>query len=277
MADTLNLEAAVLAWWEGRRPVGWIEEDHISQPTVNCTTDEEESLARAAAKLARRSSSSVSEGEMPGSELEAFAEWFGTPSTSLSEGTAALVQYWAQEAWKARAELATKAAAPADAPIVRPLDDPKMAEYLSGQPWISAYIETLESELRKARRATSVPAIPGTGREKEQAVAWALVSPKGGIKKVAITRQSVESRMARWLEEWPGNTPRIRPLVYGDAAAAPSHPSEAKAGEDARRCGACNGSGWVPRDTDIGTDQECFVCDGTGAAPAHPGERKEEG
>ncbi|MNK70394.1 hypothetical protein D3C87_898120 [compost metagenome] len=29
-------------------------------------------------------------------------------------------------------------------------------------------------------------------------------------------------------------------------------------------CGACNGTGWVPRDPDIGTDQECFVCDGSG-------------
>jgi hypothetical protein len=31
-------------------------------------------------------------------------------------------------------------------------------------------------------------------------------------------------------------------------------------------CGACNGSGWVVRDPDIGTDQECFVCDGTGVS-----------
>jgi DnaJ-class molecular chaperone len=30
-------------------------------------------------------------------------------------------------------------------------------------------------------------------------------------------------------------------------------------------CGSCGGSGWVPRDPDIGTDQECFVCDGTGS------------
>ncbi len=29
-------------------------------------------------------------------------------------------------------------------------------------------------------------------------------------------------------------------------------------------CPCCNGSGWVVRDPDIGTDQECFVCDGTG-------------
>lgn len=29
-------------------------------------------------------------------------------------------------------------------------------------------------------------------------------------------------------------------------------------------CGNCNGSGWMVRDPDIGTDQECFVCDGSG-------------
>jgi hypothetical protein len=31
-------------------------------------------------------------------------------------------------------------------------------------------------------------------------------------------------------------------------------------------CGACNGSGCMVRDPDIGTDQECFVCDGTGVS-----------
>lgn len=29
-------------------------------------------------------------------------------------------------------------------------------------------------------------------------------------------------------------------------------------------CRCCNGSGRVVRDLDIGTDQECFVCEGTG-------------
>lgn len=29
-------------------------------------------------------------------------------------------------------------------------------------------------------------------------------------------------------------------------------------------CGHCNGSGRMVRDPDIGTDQECFVCDGSG-------------
>jgi hypothetical protein len=35
-------------------------------------------------------------------------------------------------------------------------------------------------------------------------------------------------------------------------------------------CGGCKGSGWVPRDPDIGTDQECFVCGGSGAYPKEP-------
>ncbi len=32
----------------------------------------------------------------------------------------------------------------------------------------------------------------------------------------------------------------------------------------AQDCGACLGSGWVSRDADIGTEQECFACDGSG-------------
>lgn len=35
-------------------------------------------------------------------------------------------------------------------------------------------------------------------------------------------------------------------------------------------CRTCNGTGWVVRDPDIGTDQECFVCDGAGAIGAAP-------
>lgn len=34
--------------------------------------------------------------------------------------------------------------------------------------------------------------------------------------------------------------------------------------EAAISCGACSGTGWVVRDPDIGTDQECFVCNGSG-------------
>jgi hypothetical protein len=35
-------------------------------------------------------------------------------------------------------------------------------------------------------------------------------------------------------------------------------------------CGACNGSGRMVRDPDIGTDQECFVCEGTLEAKGEP-------
>lgn len=33
---------------------------------------------------------------------------------------------------------------------------------------------------------------------------------------------------------------------------------------DCFTCGMCNGSGWIPRDPDIGTDQECPSCKGYG-------------
>ena len=35
-------------------------------------------------------------------------------------------------------------------------------------------------------------------------------------------------------------------------------------------CGRCNGSGWVVRDPDIGTDQECCVCEGRGVIEGAP-------
>jgi len=49
-------------------------------------------------------------------------------------------------------------------------------------------------------------------------------------------------------------------------APAPEAPAE---------CGACHGSGWMVRDADIGTEQECSSCDSSGqseedAAPAQP-------
>lgn len=34
--------------------------------------------------------------------------------------------------------------------------------------------------------------------------------------------------------------------------------------EEKADCGACAGSGWTVRDPDIGTDKECWVCNGTG-------------
>jgi len=41
-------------------------------------------------------------------------------------------------------------------------------------------------------------------------------------------------------------------------------------------CGACNGSGHMVRDHDIGTDQKCFVCEGSGVfEDTTPPQRKE--
>jgi hypothetical protein len=42
------------------------------------------------------------------------------------------------------------------------------------------------------------------------------------------------------------------------------------------KCGACHGSGWVVRDPDIGTDQECFACDGSGVDNDPESEAKSE-
>lgn len=39
---------------------------------------------------------------------------------------------------------------------------------------------------------------------------------------------------------------------------------EARMAADGCKCGICNGTGFVVRDPDIGTDQECFGCDGSG-------------
>ena len=41
-------------------------------------------------------------------------------------------------------------------------------------------------------------------------------------------------------------------------------------------CGGCYGSGWITRDPDIGTDQECFVCGGSGVCPKEPAQQEQE-
>lgn len=40
--------------------------------------------------------------------------------------------------------------------------------------------------------------------------------------------------------------------------------ADAVDGPEPATCGACGGTGWVPRDPDIGTEQECVCCDGKG-------------
>ena len=41
------------AWWEQRRPAGWSLEQHLSNPTVNCTSGYEIGLAHAVASMVR--------------------------------------------------------------------------------------------------------------------------------------------------------------------------------------------------------------------------------
>jgi hypothetical protein len=50
LADTKN--AAILAWWVGKRPFGWSEEEHIEEPTAYCT-GAEKPLALLAVELAK--------------------------------------------------------------------------------------------------------------------------------------------------------------------------------------------------------------------------------
>lgn len=45
----LELEAAILAWWDGCRPFDWAEREHIENPTVNCTGAEKQLALLAAA------------------------------------------------------------------------------------------------------------------------------------------------------------------------------------------------------------------------------------
>lgn len=46
----LDIVRAAHAWWMSRRPVGWMREQHIENPTVNCTTDAEKALAEMVAR-----------------------------------------------------------------------------------------------------------------------------------------------------------------------------------------------------------------------------------
>lgn len=56
----------------------------------------------------------------------------------------------------------------------------------------------------------------------QEAVAWAVTAPRGGIHKLSITRDSAERKAAKWREEWPDNGCSVRPLVFGDTAPVPA-------------------------------------------------------
>lgn len=66
------------------------------------------------------------------------------------------------------------------------------------------------------------PAAPVAPSGAQEVAAWAVISKKGGIHKLAITRESAERKTARWQEEWPNNGCSVRPLVFGDVAPVPA-------------------------------------------------------
>ena len=41
-----NILIAAESWWLGLRPINWTEAQHIENPTVNTTTDNEKALAK---------------------------------------------------------------------------------------------------------------------------------------------------------------------------------------------------------------------------------------
>jgi hypothetical protein len=59
-------------------------------------------------------------------------------------------------------------------------------------------------------------------------VAYAVVSVKGGVHKLAITRESAERKATKWQEEWPNNGCRVRPLAFADELAAGALTEDAK-------------------------------------------------
>lgn len=78
--------------------------------------------------------------------------------------------------------------------------------------------------------APAVPAAPLVASE-QQPVAWAVVSRKGGIHKLSVTRESAERKASAWQEEWPNNGCAVRPLVFADLApqVAQASPDDATA------------------------------------------------
>lgn len=52
-SDRDAMIGTILAWWRGRRPVGWTEQQHEAQPFVNLTAEWEKPIAAMAAGVHR--------------------------------------------------------------------------------------------------------------------------------------------------------------------------------------------------------------------------------
>jgi len=76
----------------------------------------------------------------------------------------------------------------------------------------------------------------------------------------AQTRSVVKDEPVVWNEGVPAMLPKQK---EGETFIVSYEPNQ-EARDEPVACGACNGSGYMVRDPDIGTDQECFVCEGSG-------------
>jgi len=63
---------------------------------------------------------------------------------------------------------------------------------------------------------------------------------------------------------WNEGVPAMLPKQKEGETFIVSYEPKLEAKDEPVACGACNGSGHMVRDPDIGTDQECFVCEGSG-------------
>jgi hypothetical protein len=86
---------------------------------------------------------------------------------------------------------------------------------------------------------------------KDEALRLALEA----LEKISRTQYHIETPPIESLEE---KMRRIADKAINTVKAA------LKAKNEPVMCGACNGSGHMVRDPDIGTDQECFACEGSG-------------
>jgi cytochrome c553 len=75
-------------------------------------------------------------------------------------------------------------------------------------------------------------------------------------------RRKLRTHLAQFTA-WPDNdTVAWAAYLFAQRQAAPvAQPAQQV---EVPECGACHGTGWTPRDVDIGTEQECFSCDGSG-------------
>lgn len=81
----------------------------------------------------------------------------------------------------------------------------------ANNPWEQAY--------EAVPAAPSAPSAPAVEQHSPAVVAWAVTSDNTkGIHKLSIKRESADRKAAVWLEEWPNNPVRVRPLAFADVA-----------------------------------------------------------